>query len=369
MPEKDYYKTLGVEKGASKDEIKKAYKKLAKKYHPDINKDEDATEKFKEVSEAASILGDDQKRQQYDQFGTTSEGFGQGFGGGDFSEFMSGMDLNDIFDSIFGGSGFSGSGNRRRQQSHGHDLRYNLEITLEEAAAGVTKKIEVRKLDKCEDCNGTGAEDKDDITQCDVCNGSGSERHTRRTAFGLFQSTTTCSKCQGQGEMIKNPCLSCQGQGRAEKSKKIEIKVPAGIDNGQQLRVAEEGEAGPRGSASGNLYVVVHVEEHDMFTREGDDIYVEAKVPFTIAALGGEIEVPTLQGKAKLKIPSATQSATVFRMKGKGIPNLQGYATGNQNVRVTIDVPKSLTKKQKEILQDFDKTVKDKGGFFNKIFG
>ncbi len=202
-----------------------------------------------------------------------------------------------------------------------------------------------------------------------MCNGSGAERHTRRTAFGLFQSTTTCSRCRGQGEVIKHPCTECSGTGRVENTRKLEVKIPAGVDTGTNLRVSQEGEAGLRGGGKGDLYVVLHVKKHDVFKREGNDLYVDAPIPFTVAALGGEIEVPTLDGKATLKIPSGTQPGTIFRMKGKGIPALQGYGTGNQNVHVTVEVPDKLTSKQKELLEELNKTFSEKkGGFFRRIF-
>ncbi|MBI2136265.1 molecular chaperone DnaJ [Candidatus Woesearchaeota archaeon] len=376
MPSKDYYKILGVEKNASKEEIKKAYKRMAKQCHPDLNKhDSKATEKFKEINEAASILGDDQKRQQYDQYGTTAESFGdQGFSNSDFSEFMSGMDFDDIFDQILGGGnfGFGGRGGRRgtrESSSRGSDLRYDLEITLEDAAHGTTKTLSIPKLETCEECDGSGAKSSSDVEKCSVCNGSGAERHTRRTAFGLFQSTTTCSRCRGQGEVIKHPCSECSGTGRVENTRKLEVKIPAGVDTGTNLRVSHEGEAGLRGGGKGDLYVVIHVKDHDLFKREGNDLYVDAPIPFTVAALGGEIEVPTLDGKATLKIPSGTQPGTIFRMKGKGIPALQGYGTGNENVHVTVEVPDKLSSKQKELLEELNKTFSEKkGGFFRRIF-
>jgi len=365
---KDYYKILGVEKTATKEEIKKAYKKLAKKYHPDLNKSSDGAEKFKEVSEAAAVLGDDQKRQQYDQFGTTADQFSGGFQGFDFSDFMSdiggGFDFDNIFESFFGAP----FGRRRRRgPQRGADLRYDLEITLEDAATGTTKHIVVPRLDRCSKCDGSGAESKSDIEDCPQCNGSGTYRRTQRTPFGIFSTTTTCPKCKGQGKYIKNECSVCDGTGVVKKTKKIEIKVPAGSETGTNLRVVGEGEAGEKGAESGDLYVIVHVKEHDVFERHGDDIYIKANLPFTIAALGGEINVPTLKGNAKLKIPAGTQSNTVFRMNGKGIPHLHGSGAGDEDVEVIITVPKKLTKKQKEHLKEFQKESKKKG-FLKKVF-
>ncbi|MAE42933.1 molecular chaperone DnaJ [Candidatus Woesearchaeota archaeon] len=364
---KDYYKILGVDKTATKEEIKKAYKNLAKKHHPDLNKEEGSTEKFKEISEAAAVLADDEKRTKYDQFGTTADKFGQGFQGFDFSDFMSdaggfGFDFDSIFESFFGG-GFHG---RRRGPRRGNDLRYDLEITLEEAATGVTKHITVPRMEQCGKCHGTGAESDKDVISCPDCNGTGIQRRTQRTPFGMLATTTTCRKCQGQGKYIKKECADCNGNGIVRKTRKIEIEIPTGAEQGTNLRVAGEGEAGEKGAETGDLYVVIYVKEHDVFERQGDDIYVKVPVSFAVAALGGEIEVPTLSGKAKLKIPSGTQNNTVFRMKGKGIPYLHGYGTGNENVEVVVEVPKKLSKKQKELLKEFAKEGKKKG-FLEKI--
>src|SRR3989338_4779643 len=364
---KDYYRILGVEKNATKEEIKKAYKNLAKKSHPDLNKGEGSAEKFKEINEAAAVLADDEKRSQYDRHGTTAEQFGQGFQGFDFSDFMRGsdvgLDFDSIFESFFGGSFRQG----RRGPARGSDLRYDLEITLEEAYSGATKSIAIPRLEKCGKCNGSGAENEKDIVNCADCNGSGVVRRTQRTPFGMLATTMTCRKCHGSGSYIKNPCDECNGKGIVRETRKIEIKIPAGAEEGTNLRIRGEGEAGEKGAETGDLYVIVHMREHDVFERHGDDIYVKINISFATAALGGEIEVPTLDGKAKLKIPSGTQSNTVFRMKGKGIPYLHGYGTGNENVEVIVEVPKKITKKQKELLKEFDKES-GKKGFLGKIF-
>ncbi len=368
MPTKDYYKILGVEKNATKEEIKRAYKNLAKKYHPDLNKDPGAADKFKEINGAAAVLADDEKRSQYDQYGATAD-VGKGFEGFDFSDFMSsgaGFDFDDIFESFFGGGSFRST--RRRGPSRGNDLRYDLEITLEEAAAGATKQIIVQRLEQCAKCHGSGAESSSDIVNCPDCNGSGVQRRTQRTPFGLFSTTATCGKCRGQGKYIKNECTACDGTGVVKNTRKLEIKVPAGAEEETNLRVAGEGEAGGKGAASGDLYIIIHVREHSVFERHDDDIYVKVHIPFTIAALGGEVEVPTLSGKANLKIPAGTQSSTIFRMKGKGIPYLHGHGQGNENVEVIVEVPDKLTKRQKELLQEFEKENKDKKGFFNWVF-
>ncbi len=373
MPkDKDYYKILGVDKNATKEEIKKAYKNLAKKYHPDLNKGEGAAEKFKAINEAAAVLGDDEKRARYDQFGTTAEQFagGRGFDfsdfGFDFGDFAS-FDFGDIFDRFFSGGGEGIFGSRRRGPRNGSDLRYDIEITLEEAAFGTTKNIVIPRLTKCNKCHGSGAESESDIVECPDCDGKGMARKVQRTPFGVFSTTTTCRKCKGSGEFIKNECSVCDGTGIVKKNIKIEIKIPAGAEEGTNLRVMGEGEAGEKGANAGDLYVIVHVKEHDVFEREGDDININIDVPFTLAALGGEIDVPTLKGKAKLNIPAGTQSNTVFRMKDKGIPHLHGRGIGSENVEVVIKVPERLTKKQKELLKEFEKESKKKG-FFKGVF-
>jgi len=366
---KDYYKILGVSKNSTKEEVKKAYKKLAKKFHPDLNKEEGSTEKFKEINEAAAVLADDEKRNSYDQFGTTADQFGNGFQGFDFSDIMGGgrggFDFDSIFESFFGGSHFGGS--RRRGPRRGSDLRYDMEIALEEAAKGAKKHITIPRTEQCPECNGLGAKSESDIEDCDDCNGSGQQRRTQRTPFGVFATTATCRKCQGHGKYIKKACRECSGSGIVKKTRKLEINVPAGAEQGTNLRLQGEGEAGEKGAPSGDLFVVMHVEEHDVFERHGDDIYIKIPIPFAIASLGGEVEVPTLDGKAKLKIPSGTQTNTIFRMKDKGIPYLHGSGMGSENVEVIIEVPKKLSKKQKELLKEFEKENKGKKGFFKKI--
>ncbi|MBI2652825.1 molecular chaperone DnaJ [Candidatus Woesearchaeota archaeon] len=363
--EKDYYKILGVSKNATKEEIKAAYKKLAKQYHPDLNKNPDAAEKFKEINEAAAVLGDEQKRAQYEQFGAAGEqfsGFQQGF---DFSDFMSdiggfGFDFDQIFENFFGGGG----GGRTRRRQRGSDLRYDLEIELEDAAFGATKTINIPRLEECEKCDGSGAESASDIVNCPECNGRGVTTRTQRTPFGLFSTTTTCRKCRGEGRYVKNVCSECDGKGVVRKTRKIEVKIPAGATDGTNLRIQGEGEAGEKGVSSGDLYIVVHVKQHKIFERHNSDIYVKVAIPFTIAALGGEIEVPTLKGKASLKIPASTQSNTVFRMKGLGIPELHSHHVGDEHVEVYITVPEKLTKKQKQLLEEFEKESGKKGFFW-----
>jgi len=368
MPkEKDYYKILGVGKNSTKDEIKAAYKKLAKQYHPDLNKSPDAAEKFKEINEAAAVLGDEQKRSQYDQFGAAGEQF-QGFSGFDFSDFMSdiggmGFDFDSIFDNFFGGS------QRARRRQRGYDLRYDLEIELEDAAFGATKTINVPRTEKCNSCKGTGAESPDDIVTCNECNGRGVSTRTQRTPFGLFSTTTTCRKCRGQGKYIKNECPECDGKGVVQKRRKIEVKIPAGAVDGTNLRMQGEGEAGQEGTDSGDLYIVIRVKPHRIFERHGNDVYVKVPISFVTATLGSSIEVPTLKGKATLKIPAGTQNGTIFRMRNQGIPALHSHHAGDENVEVFVAVPEKLTKKQKKLLEDFEKENKSgKGGFLGDMF-
>lgn len=365
---KDYYETLGVPRSASKADIKKAYLRLAKKYHPDLNKEKDASEKFKEVNEAASVLGDDKKRGQYDAFGTTASGSGAGASGFDFSDFSNfsnfGFDFGNIFDRFF--SHGMGSFGRQRRQSRGSDLHYDLEIDLEDAASGAGKSIHIPRLERCSRCSGSGAERESDIQKCEACNGHGVVQQTQRTAFGTFTSATTCGRCRGTGQFIKNECSLCDGEGRVEKSRTIEVKIPAGVDTGNALRIAGQGEAGEKGAQAGDLYITVHVKQHQIFTRSGNDIEVEVPISFSAAALGGEVEVPTLEGTATLKIPEGTQSNTVFAMRGKGIPDVDTGSRGSENVRVIVKVPAKLSKKQKELLKEF--AAEEKKGFLGKIF-
>ncbi|MBI4440487.1 molecular chaperone DnaJ [Candidatus Woesearchaeota archaeon] len=355
---KDYYQILGVGKDASKEEIKTAYKRLAKKYHPDLNKEHGTAEKFKEINEAASVLADDEKRRRYDQTGNVE---GEPFSGFDFRDFMgAGFDVEGIFDEFLGGSF------RKRRPSRGNDLRYDLDMTLEEAAAGAAKTINVPRLEQCTKCKGLGAESESDVVTCDRCNGHGAVRREQRTPFGIFASTTTCSKCKGQGKYIKNECAECDGTGLVRKSRKIEFEIPAGAEEGMHLRLRGEGEAGGKGGLNGDLFVVLHEKPHDTFRREGNDIIVSVPIDFATAALGGEIEVPTLAGKATLKIPSGTQSNTIFRMKEKGIPGLHG-GHGSEKVEVVVKVPERLSRRQKELLEEFQKES-GKKSFIGKIF-
>ena len=359
----DYYEILGVPRNASKADVKKAYLRLAKKNHPDLNKEAGAAEKFKKINEAASVLGDDRKREQYDRFGKASSGFGGGQSGFDFRNF-SDFDFSDIFDNLFAGSGFGGFSGRKR--SRGADLHYDLEISLEEAVSGTEKEIKIPRLEKCSECGGIGAESEADVRQCGDCGGAGAVRRQQRIAFGVFTATSPCGRCRGTGQFIEKRCRACRGEGRTEKSRSIEVSVPAGVDSGTNLRVSGGGEAGERGTPPGDLYISIHVSPHRTFEREENDLTLELPVPFSVAALGGEMDVPTIEGTAKLKIPSGTQSETVLRMKGKGVPDLNTGARGSQNVTVRISVPKKLSGKAEK---DSQRVFKGGGkGPFQKDF-
>jgi molecular chaperone DnaJ len=372
---KDYYKILGVEKNASRDDIKRAYKRLAKKFHPDLNKEAGASDKFKEINEAASVLGDDQKRSHYDQFGTAEAGPGFGPGAGfDFSgfDFGSDVDFGDIFDSLFGGSAFGGMrGGRRRGQRRGADLRYDLEIELEDAVNGAAKNITIPRYETCKRCDGSGAASRSSIKDCPECGGRGNVTRTQRTPFGLFQTTSTCRRCSGEGKIIAEPCPVCHGSGRVEEERKIKVDVPQGVETGTTLRLSGEGEAGEKGARTGDLYVVLHVKPHRIFERKGNDLYVEVPISFTGAVFGDTIEIPIISGKASLHIPPGTQSNTLFKMKSKGVPDLHGSSSGDEYVKVVVHTPENLTSKQKETLKDFGTSMGDKinpsKGFFDRV--
>jgi molecular chaperone DnaJ len=373
---KDYYDILGVDRNSTKKEIKKAYKKLAKKYHPDrfqdSNEKKKAEEKFKEINEAAAVLGDEKKRAQYDRFGSAGEQFDfsgfdfRDFGG--FSGFGADFDFGDIFDTFFGG-GFGGfSRSRTRNRSYrGSDLRFDLNITLKEVSEGVEKTIVLPRLEKCDKCDGKGAISSSGIESCDVCRGSGRQTKTRRTPFGLIQTTSTCSKCNGEGKIIKNPCPECNGEGRIKNSSKLKIRIPSGVEDGTRLRISGEGESGIKGGPSGDLYIVVHVKPHPLFERKGNDIYLEVPISFSQAALGDVIEVPTLNGNTKVRIPSGTQTNTIFKIKNKGLPRINGYGRGSQRIRVIVKTPEHLNKKQKSFLKEFAHALGEKSQP-NKIF-
>jgi len=347
MSKRDCYEVLGVSRDATEKEIKKAYKRLAMKYHPDRTKGDDALEeKFKEVKEAYEILNDPHKRAAFDQYGhdgvnQQGHGGGGGFGGGGF---------DDIFGDIFGGG--RGRGGAQRPQQ-GSDLRYNMELTLEEAVKGISKEIEIPTLVHCEQCNGSGAKKGTDSKACGTCHGQGQVQMRQ----GFFAVNQTCPTCRGKGKIITDPCNKCHGEGRYERSKTLSVKIPAGVDTGDRIRLSGEGEAGEHGAPAGDLYVQMNVRPHDVFERDGNDLYCEVPISFTEAALGGEIEVPTLDGRVKLKIPAETQTGRMFRMRGKGVKSVRSHSTGDLMCKVTVETPVKLSSKQRELLKEFEASL------------
>ncbi|MDD4898646.1 MAG: molecular chaperone DnaJ [Methanocellales archaeon] len=362
---RDYYEILGIDKNASQEEIKKAYRRLAKKYHPDINLDKkEKGEKFKEISEAYEILADPDKRSNYDRFGhaAVQDAFGRGgFSWGDFTHFG---DIEDLFGRDFFGGGifdiFFGSNRGGYRPTRGVDLRYDLDITLEDAAFGTTKEVEIPRMVKCDSCNGSGAK-TGGLKTCPDCNGTGQKRQERRTAFGMFTSITTCGRCRGEGKTIEAICSDCNGDGKVRRIRKISVKIPPGVDTGSRLRIVGEGEAGTRGGSAGDLYIIVDVKPHEIFKREGNDVICEIPISFTQAALGAEVEVPTLKGKTKIKIPPSTQTGTLFSLKGMGIPHLNRRGNGDQHVKVVVKTPTNLSKEQKELLLKLEEDEKSTG--------
>lgn len=353
MSKRDYYEILGVDKSADAKEIKKSYRRVAMKFHPDRNPDdESAGDKFKEASEAYEILSDENKRAAYDQYGhdgvdpSMAGGFG---GGGNFSDIF-----GDVFGDIFGGGG---GGRGRGGPQRGSDLRYTLEIDLEQAVKGDTVKIRVPSLVGCDDCGGSGARKGSSPVTCGACGGAGQVRMQQ----GIFQVQQTCNKCRGRGTVISDPCGTCHGQGRTEETKTLSVKVPPGVDTGDRIRLTGEGEAGPEGGPSGDLYVQMSVRDHAIFERDGKHLFCDVPITFTYAALGGELEVPTLDGRVKLKIPAETQSGKLFRLRGKGVSPVRGGSTGDLLCRVVIETPVDLTKHQKELLQEFQQTMVEGG--------
>ena len=352
MSNQDYYQTLGVSRSAGDDEIKKAYRKLAMKYHPDRNPgDKAAEEKFKDVQKAYDTLSDKEKRAMYDQIGHAAfeQGAGAGGFGGGFGGFggAQGFDFSDIFSQMFGGGG----GGARQQDYQGADLQYAVEITLEEAAQGTRRRITILTHEECGVCHGSGAKPGTTASTCATCHGSGTV-HIRQA---IFQMQQTCPACHGSGKEIRDPCVKCRGEGRVKTAKTVEVNIPAGIDDGQRIRLSGEGEPGRNGAPSGDLYVVVHVKAHKIFERNGLDLHCELPVSFTVAALGGEVEVPTLEGKVKLTIPKETQTGRRMRVKGKGIKSLRSSATGDLYCHVLVETPVNLTDRQKELLEEFEK--------------
>ncbi len=355
MSKRDFYEILGVQKNATEAEIKKAFKRLAMKYHPDRNPDDKtAEEKFKEAKEAYDILSDAQKRAAYDQFGHA--GVDQGMGGGPGGGYGGGTGnfsdiFGDVFGDIFGGGGGRGGGQRVYR---GADLRYNLELSLEDAVNGTTVKIRVPTLITCVECAGSGAKKGSSPTTCPTCHGQGQVRMQQ----GFFSLQQTCPRCHGNGQIISDPCGHCHGEGRVEKQKTLSVKVPAGVDNGDRIRLSGEGEAGENGGPAGDLYVQISVREHPIFKRDGSDLHCEVPIAFTTAALGGELDVPTLNGRVKLKVPAESQTGKLFRLRGKGVKSVRSSQVGDLLCRVVIETPVNLNNKQKEMLRDFEKSMK-----------
>ncbi len=348
MSKRDYYEILGVSKNATDAELKKAYRRLAMKYHPDRNPDSTAAEeKFKEAKEAHDVLSDQQKRAAYDQFGHAGVDVGMGGGGG-----AGAAGFGDIFDSVFGDI-FGGGRSGRERVYRGADLRYDLELNLEDAVAGTTIKIRVPKLVQCGACHGSGAKKGASPATCSTCNGLGQVRMQQ----GFFSVQQTCPQCRGAGKIISDPCATCRGQGRVRDSKTISVKVPPGVDTGDRIRLSNEGEAGENKGPSGDLYVHIAVKEHPIFVRDGADLYCDVPISFATAALGGELEVPTLDGKVKLKIPAETQSGRQFRLRSKGVRTVRSAATGDLMCRVMVETPVKLNKRQRQLLQEFESSM------------
>ena len=371
---RDYYEVLGVSKGASDAEIKKAYRKLAMKYHPDYNPgDKDAEAKFKEINEANEVLSDPKKRQLYDQYGFAgvdpTYAAQNGGGPGGFSGFGGdGVDLGDIFGDIFGGGFGGGRSSRRNAPQRGESIRQTVILSFEEAAFGCEKEITVERIESCDDCGGTGAAKGTTAETCPNCRGTGVVTQTQRTPLGMFQTQGACPNCRGTGKIIKKPCPKCGGQGRVRKTRKFKVNIPAGIDDGQSIQQRGQGNAGVNGGPAGDLFVTVAIRPHPIFTRNGSDVHVDIPISFAQAALGDTLQVPTIDGRIEYKIPEGTQTGTTFRMRGKGIQNVNGRGRGDQYVRVNIEVPKNLSEKQKKLLREFEETSTDENQVKRKSF-
>ncbi len=377
---KDYYEVLGLNKGASKEEIKAAYKRLAKKFHPDVSKEPEAEEKFKETMEAYSVLSDPQKKSNYDQFGHAAEGFSGFRGFGDFSGFDFGQGFGGMgfeFEDFFTGFGdiFGSQRAQRKRPRRGLDLRYDLSISFKEAAFGTKKKIEVERVEDCGECGGSGAKKGTKKVRCERCGGSGAQETTKKTFFGVFRARTACSRCGGDGEIIREPCPECGGKGKVKAHRTITVEAPEGIHNGAYLRLKGEGNAGEKGGGNGDLFVVLFIEPHETFKRDGADVFVEVPITFSQAALGTEISAPTLKGKARLKVPAGTQTGTIFKLKGQGIKDLHNGGKGDEYVKVIVRTPQKLGKKEKELFEflsaEEKNNIKDDSFFdsFRKKFG
>ena len=368
---RDYYEILGVQKTATDAEIKKAYRKLAKENHPDLHPGDKAAEaRFKEINEAYEVLSDSGKRSRYDQFGFAGvdPNYGSGgFGGGAGFDFG---DLGDIFDSFFGG-GFGGGARSRTGPQRGESLRTRLTITFEEAAFGCEKDVSLDRVEECGECRGSGAAPGTSPETCSNCGGSGQVQQRRQTPMGVFATTSPCPRCGGKGKIISTPCKSCGGSGQVRQRKTLKVTIPAGIDNGQIVSLRGQGNAGKNGGPAGDLQIVITVQPHPLFRREGTNVYCDAPITFTQAVLGGELEIPTIDGKVKYDIPEGTQTGTTFRLRGKGIPNVNGRGRGDQFVTVNIETPRNLNREQKEALRKFSESLKERNyeerkGFFGK---
>ncbi|MDO4156102.1 MAG: molecular chaperone DnaJ [Oscillospiraceae bacterium] len=374
---RDYYEVLGLQKGASEEEIKKAFKAMARKYHPDLHPgDKEAEAKFKEVNEAYGVLSDADKRARYDQFGHA--GVDPNFAGAGGADGFGGFgDMGDIFESIFGGFGGFSSGGRSAASNanaprRGGDIHTDVRISFMEACQGVKKTISFAHMDACPQCHGTGADSNTKKQTCPECNGRGSVKTNQRTPFGVISSTRPCSRCGGRGEIVTNPCSKCKGSGRIRNTANLELNIPAGINDSETIRISGKGDAGLNGGPAGDVYVTVQMQSHTLFERDGSDIYCDIPITYAQAVLGAEITVPTIDGDVKYEIPEGTQSGTKFRLRGKGVKMLRRDARGDQYVTVTVEVPKKLTKKQKDLLKDFDDSLDDKNhskreNFFDKL--
>ncbi|MCC6728804.1 MAG: molecular chaperone DnaJ [Chthonomonadales bacterium] len=366
---RDYYEVLGISRTASSEEIKRAYRNLARRYHPDVNKQSDAEARFKQINEAYEVLSDDARRRTYDRYG--HEGLNGGPGSADMG--FGGAPFGDIFDMFFGAGQRAGGGPAAAER--GDDLRQDLEVTLEEAVLGTQKTVRYARLESCEVCSGTGARPGTQAEVCPTCRGAGQVRHTQNTLLGTFQTSTTCGRCRGEGRVVVSPCPQCSGAGRLRKTRERSLRVPAGVDTGSRIRLHGEGDAGLRGGDPGDLYVVVHVKPHEVFERRGNDLYCEVPISFARAALGGQIAVPTISGEDNIDIPEGTQSGSSFRLRDRGVPDISGRGRGHEYVLVRVDVPTRLTADQKHLLQQFARSCGEnpeapqEKGFLGRLFG
>ena len=351
MTQRDYYEILGLPRSASVEEIKVAFRKLARQYHPDVSKEEDAEEKFKEINEAYGVLADEQKRARYDQYGRA--GLGDMGGMPDFAT----MDFGDIFEELFSSFGFGGGGSRSRRPRRGRDLQYQVTLTFEEAIFGVEKEIEISRNEICSSCRGTGAEPGSSPQRCSTCGGRGEVRQVRQTILGSMMQSSQCPTCGGRGEVISDPCKTCRGTGQEHKKVKKIVPIPAGVDNGTQIRLAGEGEPGANGGPIGNLYIVINVSPHEYFKRRENDILLNLDINIAQATLGASVEVPTVDGDQTLKIPAGTQPGKVFTLKSKGVPYLRRGGRGSQLVIINVDIPKKLSKEQEELFKKLAETL------------